>query len=281
MFRQNRDIRFSADKSPYKTNTYGVLRGTDTAAQGLYASISADGLVAGSGYHVMARDQLERFREGVADDRHGPELAKLAARAEQAGLELWGQSLATAPRGYRGPRADRAVASQEPVTRRQTEVRARDQPRRWAAVRDQDLACRCARDRLARRARRRHDAASRETRSVATLAPGRLRAECTPTRSMRRSRFWRGSIERCRRVTACAGSTACISTSRWPCARTAPPVRSRRLRSSRTSTSCSQMTSSPPTTLPAAGARSPAAGRPCSTPAMTPASLPSSSPWRE
>jgi uncharacterized protein (TIGR02453 family) len=100
MFRQNRDIRFSADKSPYKTNTYGVVYGSDIAAQGLYASISADGLVAGSGYHVMARDQLDRYREQVDDDKHGPELTKLVAKAEKAGLELWGDSLATAPRGY-------------------------------------------------------------------------------------------------------------------------------------------------------------------------------------
>jgi uncharacterized protein (TIGR02453 family) len=100
MFRQNRDIRFSADKSPYKTNAYGVLHGSDVAAEGLYASISASGLVAGSGYHVMARDQLERYREAVADDKHGPELSKLVAKAQKAGLELWGQSLATVPRGY-------------------------------------------------------------------------------------------------------------------------------------------------------------------------------------
>jgi uncharacterized protein (TIGR02453 family) len=100
MFRQHRDIRFSADKSPYKTNTYGVLRGADIAGEGLYASISADGLVAGSGYYVMARDQLERYREAVADDPHGRELAKRVGQAEKAGLELWGQSLATAPRGY-------------------------------------------------------------------------------------------------------------------------------------------------------------------------------------
>src|SRR5947207_9565117 len=63
MFRQNRDIRFSRDKSPYKTNTYGILHGSDIPAQGLYASISAHGLVAGSGYHTMARDQLDRFRD--------------------------------------------------------------------------------------------------------------------------------------------------------------------------------------------------------------------------
>jgi uncharacterized protein (TIGR02453 family) len=100
LFRQNRDIRFSPDKSPYKTNTYGIVRGSDTAAQGLYASISARGLVAGSGYHVMARDQLERYRDAVADDARGPELGELLAEAQKAGLEVWGESLATAPRGY-------------------------------------------------------------------------------------------------------------------------------------------------------------------------------------
>ncbi len=100
MFRQNRDIRFSPDKSPYKTNTYGVLHGSDMAAQGLYASISARGMVAGSGYHLMARDQLDRYREAVADDGHGAELATLTAAVLQKGLELWGESVATAPRGY-------------------------------------------------------------------------------------------------------------------------------------------------------------------------------------
>jgi uncharacterized protein (TIGR02453 family) len=100
MFRQNRDIRFSPDKSPYKTNTYGVIYGSSIAAPGLYASISARGLVAGSGYHMMARDQLERYREQVHHAKHGAELAKLVGKVEKAGLELWGETLATAPRGY-------------------------------------------------------------------------------------------------------------------------------------------------------------------------------------
>jgi uncharacterized protein (TIGR02453 family) len=100
MFRQHRDVRFSHDKSPYKTNTYGVIGGTPLAAAGLYLSISADGLVAGSGYHVMARDQLERYRSAVADDARGPALAAAASGVRRAGLELWGESLATAPRGY-------------------------------------------------------------------------------------------------------------------------------------------------------------------------------------
>jgi uncharacterized protein (TIGR02453 family) len=100
MFRQNRDIRFSRDKAPYKINTYGILYHTSIAAQGLYASISANGLVAGSGYHAMGSDQLERYRQSVADPKLGPQLVKAVDKAQQAGLELWGQTLSTAPRGY-------------------------------------------------------------------------------------------------------------------------------------------------------------------------------------
>ena len=56
--------------------------------------------MAGSGYHVMGRDQLDRYREAVDDDEHGTELSKLVGKAEKAGLEVWGESLTTAPRGY-------------------------------------------------------------------------------------------------------------------------------------------------------------------------------------
>jgi uncharacterized protein (TIGR02453 family) len=100
LFRQNRDVRFSADKSPYKTNTYGVILGSPLAERGLYASISAAGLVAGSGYHVLGRDQLARYRAAVAADASGDELERLVAAAAGRGLEVWGDSLKTAPRGY-------------------------------------------------------------------------------------------------------------------------------------------------------------------------------------
>ena len=100
VFRQNRDVRFSPDKSPYKTNTYGIVYGADIAPAGLYASISADGLVAGSGYHMMARDQLDRFRAAIDDDHVGPDLSARIAAAQAAGLDVWGERLTTAPRGY-------------------------------------------------------------------------------------------------------------------------------------------------------------------------------------
>ena len=100
VFRQRRDLRFTPDRTPYKTRTYGVIHGVPGAAAGLYAQISARGLYAGTGYHRMARDQLERFRAGVASDEAGPRLEAAAAAARAAGLELEGHSLRTAPRGY-------------------------------------------------------------------------------------------------------------------------------------------------------------------------------------
>ena len=39
-------------------------------------------------------------RDAVADNRRGSDLVKLVVRAEKAGLGVWGESLATAPRGY-------------------------------------------------------------------------------------------------------------------------------------------------------------------------------------
>jgi uncharacterized protein (TIGR02453 family) len=100
VFRQQRDLRFTPDKSPYKTRTYGVIGGAPGAGAGLYAELSSRGLYAGTGDHQLARDQLERFRSAVSDDRAGPRLASAAAAAEHAGLELAGASLRTAPRGY-------------------------------------------------------------------------------------------------------------------------------------------------------------------------------------
>ncbi len=100
LFRQHRDVRFSPNKAPYKTNTYGIVHGPGVPAGGLYASISADALVAGGGYYSLARDQLDRYREAVADAALGSELRGLVDAAQAAGLELWGESLASAPRGY-------------------------------------------------------------------------------------------------------------------------------------------------------------------------------------
>jgi uncharacterized protein (TIGR02453 family) len=101
LFRQQRNLRFAPKGSPpYKTRTYGLLHGVDGPAAALYAQLSGEGLYAGSGYHQLARDQLERFRDAVVDDHAGSELAAGVAAARADGLDVVGESLRTAPRGY-------------------------------------------------------------------------------------------------------------------------------------------------------------------------------------
>jgi uncharacterized protein (TIGR02453 family) len=94
IFRPYRDIRFSSDKSPYKTNIAAMV------GDG-YVQLTADGLGVGSGMWEMAPDQLERYRVAVSEDRSGVKLDGLVAKARAAGLEVTGHGvLKTAPRGY-------------------------------------------------------------------------------------------------------------------------------------------------------------------------------------
>ncbi|BAJ31326.1 MULTISPECIES: DUF2461 domain-containing protein [Kitasatospora] len=94
VFRPNRDVRFSADKSPYKTNIGGYLE------SGGYVQLSADGLACGLGYYFLAADQLARYRAAVAEDVPGAELERVVAAVRAAGPRVVGRnSLKTAPRG--------------------------------------------------------------------------------------------------------------------------------------------------------------------------------------
>ncbi|HUJ67788.1 MAG TPA: DUF2461 domain-containing protein [Acidimicrobiales bacterium] len=94
VFRPNRDIRFSADKSPYKT-AMGATVGDG------YVQISADGLMAASGMYHMMPDQLERYRQAVAGEKTGRRLEQAIATVEKTKIEVHGiDPLKTAPKGY-------------------------------------------------------------------------------------------------------------------------------------------------------------------------------------
>src|SRR5688500_3937599 len=58
LFRPHRDVRFSKDKSPYKTAAGAVTEGEGGTR--FYVQISAEGLYVGAGYYSPAPDQLER-----------------------------------------------------------------------------------------------------------------------------------------------------------------------------------------------------------------------------
>ena len=95
IFRPNRDIRFSADKSPYKTHIGAVLE------NGGYVQFSADGLGAGSGCYMMSTDQLARFRAAAAEEKSGRALESVIAKLTKADIEIMSHGrLKSAPRGY-------------------------------------------------------------------------------------------------------------------------------------------------------------------------------------
>lgn len=95
IFRPYRDMRFSKDKVPYKTNIAATL------AKGGYVSLDADGFSVGTGYYMMAKDQLARFRAAIDDDKEGLELDQLVDELRGADLEITAHdTLKTAPRGF-------------------------------------------------------------------------------------------------------------------------------------------------------------------------------------
>ena len=82
--RPNRDIRFSADKSPYKLNIYADLD------SGGYVALDADGLVAAGGRYMVDDAQLNRLRGAVAADRSGKELVAIVSALRKKGYEVEG-----------------------------------------------------------------------------------------------------------------------------------------------------------------------------------------------
>ncbi|MGN6792130.1 MAG: DUF2461 domain-containing protein [Streptosporangiaceae bacterium] len=106
LFRPNRDIRFSADKSPYKT--YQGMFVSRVPGTGFYVQLSADGVHAGGGFHSHGPDQVERYRKAVDAERTGSALATIVAGLERDGLAVGGEQLKTRPRGIptEHPRVD-------------------------------------------------------------------------------------------------------------------------------------------------------------------------------
>jgi uncharacterized protein (TIGR02453 family) len=93
IFRPYRDVRFSADKSPYKTNIAAMI------GDG-YLHVDAEGLGVGAGMYEMAPDQLDRYRVAV-DDARGKKLESITAKIRAEGADVTAHdTLKTAPKGY-------------------------------------------------------------------------------------------------------------------------------------------------------------------------------------
>lgn len=102
MFRIHRDVRFSKDKSPYKTNAGAHFRhkaGKDAHAPGYYLHIEPGNVFAGAGIWRPDNGTLNKIREKiVAEPKQWQKL--LAGKNMQAISQLEGDKLKKAPRGF-------------------------------------------------------------------------------------------------------------------------------------------------------------------------------------
>jgi len=85
IFRIYRDVRFSKDKTPYKTNVRMCFycSGGDMSGCGskpnFYFSLEPDNIIIGLGNHEFSKESLELYRHSIDDDKKGKQLKKISA----------------------------------------------------------------------------------------------------------------------------------------------------------------------------------------------------------
>jgi uncharacterized protein (TIGR02453 family) len=107
VFRIYRDLRFSKDKTPYKTSMSASLPSRPAGAgdgqgiaTGFYVNVGPAGLYTASGLYHPGRPELERVRAAIADPATGAELEAILAKAAGKGLAPYLDPLQRMPRPY-------------------------------------------------------------------------------------------------------------------------------------------------------------------------------------
>lgn len=122
MFRINRDVRFSADKSPYSTSRSGLLTPSGTKAESaglVYVQLDVAGGFLAGGLYKPQTPQLDPLRRAMVDDPAG--FTRVVAALAAGGRELdRSDAVKTMPRGYADhvghPQADNLRLKQLIVT---------------------------------------------------------------------------------------------------------------------------------------------------------------------
>ena len=103
LMRIHRDVRFSRDKSPYKTNVGIQFRheaGKDVHAPGYYIHIAMDDCFIGAGSWMPDRDALLAYRRSISEHPRDWLAIKELADSDDWQLEGHQDSLKRPPRGF-------------------------------------------------------------------------------------------------------------------------------------------------------------------------------------
>lgn len=112
VFRMNRDIRFSADKRPYKTNLSGVLTpsGTKKEAGGLvYLHLDSSGGFAAAGFYNLSPADLGPIRDAMIEEAAAFDRVKEALALAGRDVDRT-DSLTSMPKGFAEHAAHRHAA---------------------------------------------------------------------------------------------------------------------------------------------------------------------------
>jgi uncharacterized protein (TIGR02453 family) len=101
-FRIYRDVRFSLDKSPYKTNlgTYLPYRGIRGAPGGLYIHVAPKESFVVAGFYQLDKEPLQRWREAMASDPGRFQRVMRALQRNGLTLSESDDALKRMPRGF-------------------------------------------------------------------------------------------------------------------------------------------------------------------------------------
>jgi len=104
LFRLNRDVRFSRDKSPYKTHlAFWFWEGNRPRMEnsGFYFHIEPDSIMTGTGLYFFPKPLLNAYRQAVVHPVYGPKLADaIAAVRSKPGYDVWGKHYKKVPAGF-------------------------------------------------------------------------------------------------------------------------------------------------------------------------------------
>ncbi len=103
IFAINRDTRFSADKTPYKTYLdlwFWQGEGPSRECPGYFFRLTPEQLTLGAGMHSFPEPALARYRAAVLDPHQGERLVQAAAEVgAQPGVTIGGQTYRRVPPG--------------------------------------------------------------------------------------------------------------------------------------------------------------------------------------
>ena len=100
LFRINRDVRFSKDKSPYKLNISGYFKRFGDERRGsYYFSVQPGNTIIGGGFYGPNKDDTFRIRKEFEMDNTIESIVNTKDFKKYFG-ELIGEGVATAPRGF-------------------------------------------------------------------------------------------------------------------------------------------------------------------------------------